>query len=107
MSQQPLLASKVQRDVSHPHVIIINIVRQVPGRSATRFFVASHGPVDPPAAAELKAHSDFVWLDIPQEQSYRTIGDSTLKVSAALFPDHSSSSRNLFLHGRVSVMCLR
>ena len=53
---------------------------QVPGRSATRFFVASAGPVDPPAAAELKAHADFVWLDAPKAQSYRTIGDSTLKV---------------------------
>lgn len=53
---------------------------QVPGKSAVRFFVASQGPVDPPAAAELKAHSDFVWLDVPHQQNYRTIGDSTLKV---------------------------
>jgi hypothetical protein len=103
---------------------------QVPGQSAVRFFVASQGPVDPPAgqldleksadphadhatkwmsryrrhagfamasplqafdtepadtttcpaAAELKAQSDFVWLDVPKQQNYRTIGDSTLKV---------------------------
>jgi hypothetical protein len=104
---------------------------QVPGQSAVRFFVASQGPVDPPAggftarpacqewlahhavwsspirpcsavctltlvltarvgepssthacsaAAELKTRSDFVWLDLPQQQNYRTIGDATLEV---------------------------
>lgn len=53
---------------------------QVSKKSAVRFFVASQGAVDPPAEAELKAHNDFVWLDMPKEQNYRTIGDSTLMV---------------------------
>lgn len=44
---------------------------QVSGKSAVRFFVASQGAVDPPAEAELKAHDDFVWLDMPKEQNYR------------------------------------
>ena len=44
-----------------------------------------------PAAAGLEARADFVWLDAPKQQNYRTIGDSTLKVSQHVVASHDFS----------------